>query len=37
MVNAGAVAAGLDVTKAYTLDFVNNGVGLDVKKKLTGG
>jgi NitT/TauT family transport system substrate-binding protein len=37
MVNAGAVAGGLDVTKAYTLDFVNKGVGLDVKKRLTGG
>ena len=36
MVNAGVVEAGLDYKAAYTLDFVNKGVGLDVKKKLLG-
>ena len=29
--------ADLDYKKAYTLQFVNKGVGLDLKKKLTGG
>jgi NitT/TauT family transport system substrate-binding protein len=32
MVKAKVVAEGLDITKAYTLDFVNKGVGLDLKK-----
>lgn len=36
MVTAGVIDAGLDYKKAYTLDYVNKGVGLDVKKKLTG-
>ena len=37
MVSAGVLQGGLDVSKAYTLDFVNQGVGLDLKRKLTGG
>ena len=32
MVKAKAVPAGIDVKKAYTLVFVNKGVGLDLKK-----
>lgn len=36
MVKAGVLDPGLDYKKAYTLDFVNKGVGLDVKKKLMG-
>jgi NitT/TauT family transport system substrate-binding protein len=36
MVKAGVLPTGLDISKAYTLEFVNKGVGLDVKKKLTG-
>lgn len=32
MVKAKVVPAGLDIKKAYTLDFVNKGVGLDLKK-----
>lgn len=32
MVAAGVVPADLDYTKAYTLDFVNKGVGMDLKK-----
>ena len=32
MVNAKVVPEGLDIKKAYTLDFVNKGVGLDLKK-----
>jgi len=36
-VKAGLYPADLDVTKAYTLKFVNKGVGLDLKKKLVGG
>jgi NitT/TauT family transport system substrate-binding protein len=36
MVKAGVVKANVDYTKAYTLQFVNKGVGLDVRKKLTG-
>jgi NitT/TauT family transport system substrate-binding protein len=31
MVAAGVVAEGLDVSAAYTLDFVNKGVGLDLR------
>lgn len=37
MVKAGVVKADLDYKKAYTLQFVNKGVGLDIKKKLAGG
>ncbi|POF34264.1 ABC transporter substrate-binding protein [Roseibium marinum] len=36
MVKAGVVKSDIDYTKSYTLDFVNNGVGLDLKKKLSG-
>lgn len=36
MVSAGVVSPGLDIAKAYTLRFVNDGVGLDVKAALTG-
>jgi len=36
MVSAGVVPAGIDISKIYTLDFVNKGVGLDLKKELTG-
>ena len=32
MVKAKVVAEGLDISKAYTLQFVNKGVGLDLKK-----
>ena len=32
MVAAGVVEDGLDYAASYTLDFVNNGVGLDLKK-----
>lgn len=32
MVKAKVVPEGLDITKAYTLEFVNKGVGLDLKK-----
>ncbi|MEM6381794.1 MAG: ABC transporter substrate-binding protein [Pseudomonadota bacterium] len=31
MVEAGVVTAGLDISPSYTLDFVNNGVGMDLK------
>jgi len=31
MVSAGVVADGLDIDKVYTLDYVNKGVGLDMK------
>ncbi len=34
MVKAGVVKDGLDFEAAYTLEFVNTGVGLDVKKSL---
>jgi NitT/TauT family transport system substrate-binding protein len=33
MVKAGVVKPGLDYKKAYTLDFVNKGVGLDLRPK----
>jgi NitT/TauT family transport system substrate-binding protein len=36
MVKAGVVKADLDYKKSYTLQFVNKGVGLDIKKKLAG-
>lgn len=32
MVNAGVIEGGIDISKAYTLDFVNKGVGLELKK-----
>jgi NitT/TauT family transport system substrate-binding protein len=32
MVNAKVVASGIDISKAYTLQFVNKGVGLDLRK-----
>ncbi len=32
MVKAKVVTAGIDIKKAYTLQFVNKGVGLDLKK-----
>lgn len=32
MVKAGVIKEGLDIKTAYTLDFVNKGVGLDLKK-----
>jgi len=32
MVKAKVLPEGIDIKKAYTLDFVNNGVGLDLKK-----
>lgn len=34
MVKAGVLDPGLDFKKAYTLEYINKGVGLDVKKKL---
>jgi NitT/TauT family transport system substrate-binding protein len=33
MVKAGVEKAGLDYKKAYTLQFVNKGVGLDIHPK----
>jgi NitT/TauT family transport system substrate-binding protein len=36
MVGAGVYSAGLDVHSAYTLEFVNQGVALDLKRELTG-
>lgn len=33
MVKAGVVKPGLDIRKAYTLQFVNKGVGLDLRPK----
>lgn len=32
MVKAGVLEAGIDIKKAYTLEFVNKGVGLELKK-----
>jgi NitT/TauT family transport system substrate-binding protein len=37
MVAAGVAPEGIDPTDIYTLEFVNKGVGLDLKKELTGG
>jgi NitT/TauT family transport system substrate-binding protein len=34
MVKAGVLPANLDISKAYSLEFVNKGVGLDIKQKL---
>jgi NitT/TauT family transport system substrate-binding protein len=36
MVKAGVIEDGIDITESYTLDFINKGVGLDLKKQLTG-
>lgn len=36
MVDAGVLPAGIDISKAYTLDFVGKGLGLDLKRQLTG-
>lgn len=36
MVKAGVVSGDVDYSKSYTLEFVNKGVGVDLKKKLTG-
>jgi len=36
MVAAGVIEGGLDISQSYTLDFVNKGVGLELKKKLLG-
>jgi NitT/TauT family transport system substrate-binding protein len=33
MVKAGVVKPGIDSKKAYTLQFVNKGVGLDLRPK----
>ena len=33
MVRAGVVKPGLDVTRAYTLQFVNKGVGIELRPK----
>ncbi len=35
MVDAKVVDAGIDYTRSYDLRFINKGVGLDIKKKLT--
>ena len=32
MVDAGVIADGIDIGKSYTLDYVNQGLGLDLKK-----
>jgi NitT/TauT family transport system substrate-binding protein len=36
-VETGLYPEDLDLSRAYTLQFVNKGVGLDLKKELTGG
>lgn len=36
MSEAGVFPKGLNYHKAYTLEFVNRGIGLDLKKELTG-
>lgn len=36
MVAANVAPAGIDLASMYTLEFVNKGVGLDLKKSLTG-
>lgn len=36
MVAAGVSAEGIDLSSIYTLEFVNKGVGIDIKKKLKG-
>ncbi|MEO1703512.1 MAG: ABC transporter substrate-binding protein [Pseudomonadota bacterium] len=32
MVEAGVIADGIDISKSYTLEYVNQGLGLDLKK-----
>ena len=32
MVQAGVVSGGIDHTQSYTLEFVNNGLGLELRK-----
>ncbi|MEO1748486.1 MAG: ABC transporter substrate-binding protein, partial [Pseudomonadota bacterium] len=32
MVDAGVIADGIDISKSYTLEYVNQGLGLDLKK-----
>jgi NitT/TauT family transport system substrate-binding protein len=32
MVKAKVITGGIDIKKAYTLDFVNKGVGVELKK-----
>lgn len=34
MADAGAVDKGIDISKAYTLQFVNKGLGMDMKKNM---
>ena len=36
MVDVGVVPGDIDPAEAYTLEFVNKGVGLDLRKELTG-
>ncbi len=36
MVKAGVIEDGIDIKQSYTLEFINKGVGLDLKKQLTG-
>ncbi|MEM0908179.1 MAG: ABC transporter substrate-binding protein, partial [Pseudomonadota bacterium] len=36
MVAAGVAPKDIDLASTYTLDFVNKGVGVDLKKSLTG-
>ncbi|MEM8795324.1 MAG: ABC transporter substrate-binding protein [Pseudomonadota bacterium] len=36
LVKAGVMEAGLDISKSFTTEFVNQGLGLDIKKKLLG-
>ena len=36
MVEAGVIEDGLDISQTYTLEFVNDGVGLERKKELLG-
>ena len=31
MVAAGVIEAGLDISSAYTLEFINQGLGMDLK------
>ena len=36
MVEAGVIEDGLDIGQTYTLEFVNEGVGVDLKAELLG-
>jgi NitT/TauT family transport system substrate-binding protein len=36
MVKAGVLPAGIDITQSFTLDFVNKGVGAELRTKLAG-